>query len=665
MPQSSFISWEEFADNFLRYEEDDRINEETITWLEDLSKHPWQINRVSRDDLLSLPFLSASQTDSILSYREKKHGFLALGELQFVRGVDYYTRTYLSLFVRADSAVLPTKEDEMRLRKSLRIAPKLYKGRHEIETTIDVPFYRRKGYENADSAPSASAYTGNALRHIVRYRYTFGKEVAYAFTMEKDAGEPVAKQGFYPYDYLSGFVLLRPKGKRWAVVMGDFNVAGEEGLVFGRQTYGGREVFLTSGKLPETKFRGHTSSNESDFFRGAAFAYTFGRWQTMFLGSYRHLDGRLSETGDTVLSVLETGYHRSVAEIERRRNIGNLTLGYHLSFRPGRFRFALSGNITHYDKPIYSQWRYYNNDYFRGQTAATHSLSYAYMSRSFNISGETAFDHQWATATVLTANLKCAQNLRLRIQGRMLSPRFVSSFGEVVGQSSRTANEQGLLFAMRWLPKDTWEITAYTDAFRFPHATYTAALPGSKGIESSIRSVWTFRGRWKWLVQYKVKAKQQTVSGYELLEYRTKQRVRTSLTFTNPHYNLSLQGDLTSAIRQTGLHTMGWMCSARSTWKPSEKVSVKLFSSIFYTDGYDSAVYAYEPQLYRSFSFPSFYYHGWRGVGVASYRPLHSLTFSLRIGTTCYFNRDTISSGMQLINSSSKTDASLQVRWII
>ena len=57
--------------------------------------------------------------------------------------------------------------------------------------------------------------------------------------MEKDAGEPVGKRGFYPYDYLSGYVLLRPREKNWSFALGDYNVWSGNGLLLGRRIFSG------------------------------------------------------------------------------------------------------------------------------------------------------------------------------------------------------------------------------------------------------------------------------------------------------------------------------------------------------------------------------------------------------------------------------------------
>ena len=237
MVDGPYITWEDFVQSYLDPYQADNDNNTDVDLkerLEVLAQHPMQINLLGRDDLLQLPFITGEQADSLLSYRAKKHGFVSLGELQLIRGMDYYTRVYLSLFVRCEAAYPPTKEQLQRWKENDKITKKLFTGNHTIESRLDWPLYQREGYAPKETPTTTNWYAGNALHHIIRYRYHYKQEVLYGLTLEKDAGEPVCKQGFYPYDYWSGYVMLRPKNKPWSVVVGDYNVYGGRGLLLGK-----------------------------------------------------------------------------------------------------------------------------------------------------------------------------------------------------------------------------------------------------------------------------------------------------------------------------------------------------------------------------------------------------------------------------------------------
>lgn len=668
MSEQPLITWDDFLQEYATSEtDDDAYDAETIDWLERLSQHPYQINRVERDQLLRLPFLDAAQVDSLLSYRQHRHGILSLGELQLIKGMDYFTRRNLSLFVRCDSLPLPSAELANITKGQEKILPKLVNGRHELETTLHIPFYQREGYKKPDNPTSTNYYVGNALRHIVRYRYAYKREVKYGLTMEKDAGEPVCKRGFYPYDYLSGYFYLRPKSKPWSLVVGDFNLRGSRGLVFGNNTYGSRSEQLLAAHPSLVNFRPHTSAEEVNFFRGAAAECTMRDVNVMLFASYRKLDARYANQSDTVVSLPTTGLHRTISEINMRRTLGCMTAGTRLAYVRPNWHLAINAMLTHYDHIVSPPMRYYNAYYFRGRTLADFSANYYAKFGKMFLQGELATDSHLHLATEHVLNIKWHPNWMTYVQYRQFSPRFVSIYGKAVQQASRVANEQGISVGTRWLPTSQWQLTGSIDCFRFPCPTYYAVLDNSKGIEALLQAQYAPNRQAKFLIRYSVKTKQYTLklSQKQLLEYRSTHRLRLSSVITKSRYDLAAQLDAACATSQSSNPSWGWMCAVRAGYRPSKKLVLKGFYSLFFTDNYDTRLYAYEPQLPYASSFPSFAYHGTSAVLIASVNIVKSLTISARISSVYYFNRDTISSRLDLINSPFKNDLSIQLKWII
>ncbi len=670
MPQTPYISWEDFVQEYLEENAADNeqaLDEEQLEALENMAAKPLQINRANKDELLQLPFLSETQIDSLLSYRDKKRGFLSLGEIQLVRGMDYFTRRYLSLFVRCDSAVPPSSGLLARMAENNRVWPKLAKGKHTVETRLDVPLYKRTGYETPDTPTATNFYTGNSLHHIVRYRYNYKREASYGLTFEKDAGEPVAKQGFYPYDYISGFVLLRPRGKRWSFVVGDYNLQNSRGLVFGKQQFGGKEMLLQNNSTPFASFRAHTSAEENDFFRGAAGSLRFGEFTLTAFASFRKIDARFKTGTDTAQTLLHTGLHRTISEIAARRTLGCLTGGAFVGFQRKRWGASLGGYYAHYNHWVCPAQRSYNAYYFRGRNTAAVSASYFVTLRKWRIAGEAAADNKMNMATEHAVRFIPSRRWQGFAQIRLLAPGFNSPYGNAVQQGSRTSNEQGILIGSRIQPLPKWELTAYVDAFRFPKPTYTAYRGGTNGVECSVQSICSFDNAWRILVRYRMKSKQQTFTqnSQKGLEYRTTHKLRLAAIITQTRYDMTAQLDGAYYSCQTGKHSLGYMASVRAAWKPSARFNVKGFAAVFFTDDYYSRLYAYEPQLLHANSFPTFMYHGFRTVALANWTVCKPLTISLRYGTTHYFNQKSISSRLDRIASSWKNDVSIQARLTI
>lgn len=666
MPDRPWITWEEFVAEYTdltQETEEAPLLQETLDRLEQVAAAPMQLNRATRSDLLTLPFLSEAQVDSIVAYRRVKRGFKALGELQFVSGIDYFTRRYLSLFTRCDSTLSADELPSVYRPHRPTLGERLYAGKHEVETRLDIPLYRREGYTMPENPTTTNYYTGNALHHIVRYRYNYRREVSYGVTMEKDAGEPVGKAGFYPYDYLSGYLLMRPSDKPWALVAGDFEVTGGRGLLFGRTFFADRNLTISALRTQPTRFKAHSSAEENRFFRGAAFSFTRRAFDLMIFASYRRLDARL--VNDTVRTLLTTGLHRTLSEINRRRSVGCFTAGAHLGYAARSLALGLDGYITHYDHPVSPDDRIYNQYVFRGMTAGGAALNYLWRLRHWTFTGELATDHQLHLATEHAVGYRPSTRLQMGAQLRMLPARFVSRYGDLLQQGSAVRNEQGLLVSLNWLPVRSIQLSGYVDLFRFPQPTYTTALPGAKGLETQVQARWEMANDRIFTLRYRFKARQRNITGYKLLEYRQTHRLRLSANLTRGKAVLTPQLDLSLATRQTGNRSFGWMPSLRASFTPGKQLTVKGFAAVFFTDDYESALYAYEPRLYRAAGFDAFAYHGARLSALADWRLIDRLILSLRLGTTRFFNRSEQSSGIAAIHSPWKSDISLQVKWRI
>ena len=83
----------------------------------------------------------------------------------------------------------------------------------------------------------------------------------------------------------------------------------------------------------------------------------------------------------------------------------------------------------------------------------------------------------------------------------------------------------------------------------------------------------------------------------------------------------------------------------------------------FNTDSYESRLYQYDPHVLYVFSFPLSYGRGLRYSLLLRADIGKRWMLTGRVGTTKYFDRSVISSGLQQINGSQMTDIDLQVRW--
>lgn len=688
-----YITWDDFVTDYLAADAGDAAADRealllALDELEQLYTMPLNVNAATSVELQQMPFLSAAQADSIVSYRQKKRAFLSLGELQFVRGLTPTLRQWLSLFLVVGDT-LQTEKPQARQRAEtdnrrhstvyvhraetnyrdtiFTFADRLYKGRHEVVTRLDVPLYKRSGYtthseEELLQYPNR-IYLGNNLANTVRYRYKCGRLAAYGITLQKDAGEPFGSYNNYPYDYVSGYAFLSLFGERLAVWAGHFDARSALGLLLGNSAFSSKSQMLTGWSTTRDDFRPHTSTDESAYYQGLALRWRQGRWDAETFFSYRRLDGTLK--GDTITSLATDGLHRTQGELAKRRQLGNLTIGLRTAYRRYNWHIGFTALLDRYDRTIFPPLRVYNQYYLRGTSASGFSVDYAQRHGRWHSVGELAFDERFHLAATHTLRYEPLPATALTLQTRHFSPRFVSPHGVTLQEGSRVQNETGVLLGLTTIPHAKWEVQAYADWFRFSRPTYTASLPHSQGIEGSVQAKWFAARRLSFLVRYRVKARQQNVTGVDsLLQYVTTHRFRISTTFTrSARFSLTASADATLVTRQTSSSSFGWMLSARTAWRPTDRLSLNVFVATFFTPDYASRLYAYEPQLLYAGGFPSYAYHGMKCVAQCVWQPFRSLTLSCRYSMLHYFNRDHIGSGTQRLDSSTQNDLSLQVAW--
>ena len=83
---------------------------------------------------------------------------------------------------------------------------------------------------------------------------------------------------------------------------------------------------------------------------------------------------------------------------------------------------------------------------------------------------------------------------------------------------------------------------------------------------------------------------------------------------------------------------------------------------IFDTDSYNSRIYAYENDILYVFSIPAYYNRGTRTYLMCRYKIKRGIDLWVRYGATFYDNIDVISSGLEEIQGSTKSEIKAQLR---
>ena len=286
-PSQSLIE-DIFEDLSVNNSVDNAVNEPN--WeneLEELSvrlHEPVDLNRATRQQLEQFPFLSDIQIEHLLAYIYVHGQMKTLYELQLIEDMDRQTIQYLLPFVCIKAI---NNESSFRWKTMLKDAGRY--GKNEVLTRLDIPFYKRKGYEHT--------YLGPSVYNSVKYAFRYRDQLYAGFVAEKDAGEPFfALHNRQGYDYYSFYLLLKDCGRLKTLAVGNYRLSFGQGLVISTDYLLGKTVYASSFNTRSGGIRKHSSTDETNYFRGAAATLSITKqWSISGFYSHRSLDGVLTE----------------------------------------------------------------------------------------------------------------------------------------------------------------------------------------------------------------------------------------------------------------------------------------------------------------------------------------------------------------------------------
>lgn len=646
-------TWEDFCEEYFNVDEENTASmEDVMEVLEGYMVHPLNLNTASREDLLGLPFINDAQADSIIAFRENKHGFLSMGDLMFIQNLSFNDRKYLHLFTRVGE-----KESNVgQLRK------RLFGGKHTIETRLDIPLYTRAGQTDIpndilEKYPNRK-YLGNGIKNIVRYRYSYSRNVMYGITLEKDAGEPFGNRKNYPYDYMSAYFLYELPNQKARFLVGDYRIASGQGLIVGNGFITSPMFLLDAAIKHKEFFRPHTGTEENKFFRGAAANLYLKNLHVSLFASYNKVDASMKD--GTVKTLLSTGLHRTSGELNSKNAVGTFVVGGRMSYVKSRWEIGITGLYSLYNKTIDPDRLGYNDYFFRGRSMFGIGADWRLNFRRWTITGEVAADKNLHPALSQTIVFQPIDELSLTLQHRHFSKKFVSLHGSTLQQANRVANEHGIMLGGKYSGIKNLELRAYLDAYIFPGETFLAQS-NAKGIEAMAQGSLRLSRGLTLTLRYKMRNRQQNVTGYKgIMEYRQTHRVQCTTTLVREKFQIAGSLYATASTRQTDKTKLGWATAMRATLKPSMRFSASASASLFFTDDYSSAVYIYEPRLRYMFTNTSLFDRGFRIMAQATMHICKWMEISARYGCLHYFNREYIGTGAQLIASPTQQDLSVQ-----
>ena len=629
----------------------------SLNWeneLEELSnrlQEPVNLNSATREQLEQFPFLSDIQIEHLLAYIYIYGQMETIYELQLVEELDRQTIQYLLPFVCIKAI---NNEPAFRWKTMLKNAGRY--GKNEVLTRLDIPFYKRKGYEHT--------YLGPSVYNSVKYTFRYRDQLYAGGVAEKDAGEPFAAlHNSYGYDYYSFYLLLQNCGRLKSLAVGNYRLSFGQGLVMSTDYLMGKTIYASSFNNRSTGIKRHSSTDEYNYFRGVATTVALTkRLSVSAFYSHRNMDGVV--TDGEITSVYKTGLHRSRKEADKKNLLTSQLTGGNVSYQQNHIRLGITGVYYVFNRPYEPELTGYSKYNIHGNHFYNLGIDYAYRWRRFSFQGETAIGKQgWASLNRL--QYSPVQDIQFMLIHRFYSYDYWAMYAHSFGEGSTVQNEQGYYVGLETTPFSHWRFFVSFDLFSFPWKKYRINKP-SRGTDGLIQATFTPRTNLSMYLKYRYKQKERDLTGSKgtltlpIFHHQLRYRLNYSL---NDVFSSRTTLDYNHFHSQDRAATKGYQVTQMiSSQLPWTRLFADVQGSYFCTDDYDSRVYVSEKGLLYTFYTPSFQGRGFRCAVRLRYELNKHWLFITKFGETIYLNRNEIGSGNDLIYGNKKADIQMQLR---
>ncbi len=622
-----------------------------------LAEHPLEINFASQPELERLPMLNVFQVSNVLQYRKRTGPIYSPYELLQVKGFDRNLIERLLPYLDFNTQqTLP----------ELKLAQIRKYSRHQVVLRSGIDLERRAGFREPNG------FLGPAGNHYFRYTGRYRNFLQASFTAQQDPGEPLGPHQRLGVDFLSGHIALTYYGKLRTLVLGDYQVEFGQGLAFWTGLAFGKTAAAIGVKRYGRGIRPYSGAEENRFMRGAAATYRLGGFDLTAFFSHNRIDARVTEPRDSITfdgvpavsSLQNTGLHRTENELAGKDANTLQSFGGNLNYKGNGYSIGGSAVWHNLGLPLRSGNALYRKYYLQGGRFGTYSVDFNRLWRNFNVFGELAFNHLGKSAVSLGAESSLADNLLLSLLFRHFDKAYSTLYNAPFAENGQSG-EQGLYIGVDWQVWGRMRIRAYADHYAFGWPRFRVNGP-SEGRDYLVQWEHSLGSFVKYYIRCKSETQQvnQPEATLPFLMSRKRQNLRFHLAYAvGQGWDLASRAEY--AWFDTPLeHQRGFLLfqDVRYTF-PSESLSLSTRIALVESPDFDTRIYAYEHDVLYTFSIPAYYGQSMRFYILGSYTLNQHIRLQLRYARSDFFDRSTISSGLNEIEGDTQSEVKLMLRF--
>ncbi|MCA5005578.1 ComEA family DNA-binding protein [Sphingobacterium bovistauri] len=624
-------------------------------------RHPYDLNKVTEEELAGLVFLSPQQISNLIAHREESGDFINILELQGIVGMDMKTINLLRSFV---------KVGEVSSFKDLSWKSIRQDDEHSLLLRYGRTLENQQGYDINDT--ERSQYLGDKNAYSLRYRWNYQQKLKIGINAEKDAGEPFFKlKQNAGFDFYSGYLEVNDISKViQKIVIGDYSLQIGQGVILWNGLSFGKGAWIGAVARQGIGLRSYSSMNENNFQRGISARLKFKNIEWTPFVAYNQLSGNVEETDSLKLirTINISGLHRTPTEQSYRNTIGQLVAGSAIKYNYNRLKLGFTALYTGFRGKKIKSDDIRNQYDFEGSNLMQLGVDYNYNFRNFYFFGETAHNIGSGFATVNGLIASLHTKVSVFANYRNFQRNYHGFYAQTLSEGTGVANEKGLYAGLVYHVTRKFEWVNYVDVFKFPWLRFREDGP-SDGVDFLSQATYSWYKRGKFVLRYRYRIKQENLAlpqaNENILADVVRNQFRVDYEYKlNDTWNIKSRAELSLFDKKKESRSEGYMIFQDVYWKGlKNKLQLNSRVSYFNIKDYDSRIYAYESDVLYGASFPMYYDQGIRSYVNVRWRLSRHIDFWLRYSITSYLDRENIGSGLDLIKGNRRSDIKLQVRW--
>ncbi len=651
----------------------DRDSESLYEEMADRVMRPVNLNAATREEIGAIPFLSPAQQKNLLDYIATYGEVFSLYELQSISGFDSALIRKIEPFIviKPKSEIPPLTPGNL-----IRF------GHHDLLVRYEQTFPTGVGYLANDSIQSAKPgyfYPGEPQKYYFRYTFNWFDKVRIGFAGEKDPGEQFFRGAQSKgMDFYAGFISFNNFGILENLTIGNFRAGFGQGLTFGSGLSMNAVPGFSSNPLSTSGVRPSMGMNEGSYLRGAAATIKINHFRISSFISYHPRDATVTEmdttsgTAEEISSLIETGYHRTGLELEKRNVMTELIFGgnINLTLAPSQkfgFRIGATGVYVKYSAGIAASNDLYKMFSFSGNQNMNVGIDYQARYGKLFLFGEISRSMNGGIAWLGGATLTPDPRATITMVVRNYQPQYQNLYSNAFGQQSLNTNEQGAYISLNAAVHPKISLSGFVDIFKIPWLKYRVDGP-SLGRETGLMLTWLTSRNVTSSIRYlqkTVSANKAAESGqivHELMDYTTRS-YRFSIDWTPiPRLLFKTRLDIKEAGETQGKTAFGYLMYQDFQVTTTSWFSAALIRfAVFDAPDYATRIYVYEPEVLYGYSVPAYQGQGIRSCVVLKFNPVRCITLWIKSGITWYSDRNEVGSGLDMTKGNMRGEATLQI----